>query len=90
MLRKQTSPCKTKVMLPRWLGAKPQCIMRSTLIFGGTPAVGNALLREQRQMPNVDGGFAAGGVMEKAPAAFAIGAMSAMGEIHAAAGTMGV
>ena len=58
-------------------------------VFAGTPAATNPLVKEQLQLPIAGSGFAAGGVMLRAPAAFVSGTLSAMTEIHQAAGTSG-
>ena len=58
-------------------------------VFAGTPAATNPLVKEQLQLPIASSGFAAGGVMLRAPAAFVSGTLSAITEIHQAAGTSG-
>ena len=44
-------------------------------------------MREQLQLPLPDGGMSAGGVQERAPAAYLTGALSAVPAIHKALGT---
>ncbi|MCP4451464.1 MAG: hypothetical protein GY809_08385 [Planctomycetes bacterium] len=61
-----------------------------TKIFAGTPAADDPQVHEQLQIPIPMGGYGAGGVMQKAPAAFLTGTIAAMAEIHKAAGTIGV
>ena len=59
-------------------------------VFAGTPAATNPLVKEQLQVPIATGGFSAGGVMERAPAAFVCGTLTAITEIHQAAGTRNI
>ena len=59
-------------------------------VFRGTPAASDPLVKEQLQLPIALGGFSAGGIALKAPAAFISGTVAALPEIHQAAGTTGV
>lgn len=59
-------------------------------VFAGTPAASDPLVHEQLQLPTKSGGYSAGGIMQKAPAAFVSGTVAALPEIHKAAQTSGV
>ena len=61
-----------------------------TKVFAGTLAAADPLVHEQLQIPIPMGGYGAGGVMQKAPAAFISGTVAALPEIHRAAGTTSV
>ena len=58
-------------------------------IFAGSPAADDPLVHEQLRLPIRMGGFSTGSVLDRAPAAFVIGTVQSMTEIHQAAQTTG-